>query len=130
MPDATAERLYHLVQTAHWNEAVQSQQPYFPHTYSQDGFIHLTAEPDLLLEVANRFYRDSPGDWEVLVLDPAKLTSEVKFEPAAPVGDKAAQLSDERKWPHLYGTIDFAAVERRLPVRRDGEARFLEILRS
>lgn len=43
----------------------------------QDGFIHLTAEPDLLLEVANRFYCDSPGDWEVLVLDPAKLTSEV-----------------------------------------------------
>lgn len=55
---------------------------------------------------------------------------QVKFEPAAPVGDKAAKLSDERKWPHLYGTIDFAAVEQRLPVRRDGQGRFLEILQS
>ena len=43
----------------------------------QDGFIHLTADPNLLLEVANRFYTRSQGDWEVLVIDPAKLTAEV-----------------------------------------------------
>lgn len=43
----------------------------------QDGFIHLTADPNLLLEVANRFYSRSQGDWEVLVIDPAKLTAEV-----------------------------------------------------
>lgn len=44
----------------------------------QDGFIHLTADPKLLLEVANRFYQNSTGDWEVLVIDPAKLTAEVR----------------------------------------------------
>ena len=44
----------------------------------QDGFIHLTADPKLLLEVANRFYVASQGDWEVLVIDPAKLTAEVR----------------------------------------------------
>lgn len=53
---------------------------------------------------------------------------QVKFEPAAPVGDRAAKPSDERKWPHLYGTIDFHAVEQRLPVRRDTEGRFLEVM--
>jgi Protein of unknown function (DUF952) len=46
-------------------------------TCVQDGFIHLTADPSLLLEVANRFYTKSQGDWEVLVIDSARLTAEV-----------------------------------------------------
>jgi uncharacterized protein (DUF952 family) len=49
------------------------------HVAWQDGFIHLTADPSLLLEVANRFYTNSSGDWEVLVIDPAKLSAEVKI---------------------------------------------------
>jgi uncharacterized protein (DUF952 family) len=54
----------------------------------QDGFIHLTADPNLLLEVANRFYVNSGGDWEVLVIDPAKLTAEVSNVPCMlfPIG--------------------------------------------
>jgi hypothetical protein len=32
---AEAQRLYHLVQTASWDRAVQSGQPYFPPTYAQ-----------------------------------------------------------------------------------------------
>ncbi len=43
----------------------------------QDGFIHLTSEPGMLLTVANNFYVDVPGDWEVLVIEPSKLTSQV-----------------------------------------------------
>lgn len=43
---------------------------------SQDGFIHLSADPGLLLTIANHFYTDSQGDWVVLVLDPACLTAE------------------------------------------------------
>lgn len=57
-------------------------------------------------------------------------SSQVKFEQAAPVGDNAAQPSDERKWPHLYGTIDLPAVVQRLPIRRDADGRFLEIVGS
>lgn len=46
--------------------------------YEADGFTHLSDDPQLLLTVANMFYTDSPGDWIVLVLDPAKLTAEVR----------------------------------------------------
>lgn len=42
----------------------------------QDGFIHLSADPSLLLTIANHFYTDSLGDWLVLVLDPARLSAE------------------------------------------------------
>ncbi|KAJ9534310.1 hypothetical protein QJQ45_007025 [Haematococcus lacustris] len=58
-----------------WESAVASQRPYFPPTYEQDGFIHLTSDPALLLT-----------DWVVLTLDPSRLTAKVVFEAAAPVG--------------------------------------------
>lgn len=125
--------LYHLVQTDLWDKTQSSGAAYYPPTYSQDGFIHLTADPALLLEVANRFYTDSQGDWEVLVIDPTKLTSEVKYESPAPVGDKPAGdlgAKDEVKFPHLYGTIDYESVERRLPVKRDAAGKFLEVVYS
>jgi uncharacterized protein (DUF952 family) len=43
----------------------------------QDGFTHLTANPQLLLSVANQFYQDSKGDWLLLVLEAKKLNAEV-----------------------------------------------------
>eukprot|EP00967_Tisochrysis_lutea_P036106 scaffold43369_cov19-Tisochrysis_lutea.AAC.1 len=61
----------------------------FSHTCSQDGFTHLTADPNLLLKVANHFYKDTQGDWLLIILDPGKLASKVVFEPAAPVGQKS-----------------------------------------
>ena len=69
--------LYHLADKAQWEECKASQTAYYPPTYDQDGFIHLTAEPGLLLDVANQFYKAAPGDWLVLQLDSAKLRSEV-----------------------------------------------------
>lgn len=143
---------------------------------SQDGFIHLSADPGLLLTIANHFYTDSQGDWVVLVLDPARLTAEasaagavielgakgvarecngasalmctpncngdvshtlqVKFEPAAPVGDKSSggllagqqqQQQQEPLFPHLYGSINFEAVLDELPMRRSPDGCFLSI---
>lgn len=54
-------KLYHLVPTATWQEVVTQKVDYFPPTYTQDGFIHLTKDPALLLSVANHFYKDVPG---------------------------------------------------------------------
>jgi len=51
----------------------------------QDRFTHLTANPQLLLTVANQFYKDSEGDWLLLVLDAKKLKAEVNFLPIADV---------------------------------------------
>ena len=88
----------------------------------QDKFTHLTAKPELLLDVANHFYKKTSGDWLLLVLDASKLKAEassssaqiayvhdakvgmitilssrphaqVKYEPAAPVGNTAAKSS-------------------------------------
>lgn len=64
------------------------------------------------------------------------LCEQVKFEPAAPVGEKSsagAEFSEGAPdaaaplFPHLYGTIDYSSVVRELPVLRSPEGEFLDI---
>jgi Protein of unknown function (DUF952) len=49
------------VPAADWRQCKEKSEPYYPPTYQQDGFIHLTKEAAVLLPVANHFYRDVNG---------------------------------------------------------------------
>lgn len=49
-----------------------------PHTPQQDGFIHLTKDPQLLLGVANMFYKGVADAFLVLVIDSSRLSSKVR----------------------------------------------------
>ena len=50
--------LYHLVQAGIWASLKEKgAATYTPPTYDADGFIHLTRDADLLLGVANHFYK-------------------------------------------------------------------------
>ena len=87
--------------------------------------------------MANHFYTDIPGDFLVIELDTRLLTTEVKYEPAAPVGDKATKgkyaqtPEDAPLFPHLYGGIPKSGsclVGLPLPVARDASTgQFLSI---
>jgi len=128
--------LFHLVPTAIW-EALPSTDTYYPATYTSDGFTHLTADPALLLEVANHFYTAIKGDFVVLELDSRLLADPVKYEPAASVGNQetktnyAAAQEDVPLFPHLYGGIPKTGqclVGHPLPVSRDASSgQFLSI---
>ena len=119
--------LYNLAPTAAWAAAAAATGDYLPATFAADGFIHLTAQPQLLIGVANHFYKGEPGDWVCLQIDAAKLGGEVRFEPAAPVGATAAVEGDEL-FPHLYGAgIGPAAVVAELRVVRAEDGTFLSI---
>jgi len=77
----------------------------------------------------NHFYRETPGDWLVLRIDPAKLSAAVKLERAAPVGDKEAHTADEeKKFPHLYGPLNLDAVVEEAAMDRTSSGKFLGIL--
>jgi uncharacterized protein (DUF952 family) len=77
--------ILHLVTKAEW-DAKPADQPYTPDAFEKDGFIHCTQGDALMLEVANRFYKASPGDFLAVGIDEAKITSPVKWEaPADPV---------------------------------------------
>lgn len=86
----------------------------------------MTADPALLLSVANHFYAQSQGAWTVLELCTDKLAGEVRLEPAAPVGATPAHEAPEL-FPHLYAGINRAAVLREHPMTRDDAGRFLGV---
>jgi uncharacterized protein (DUF952 family) len=53
---------------------------YFPDAFAQDGFIHATKEPSMLLTIGTHFYRHSVGDWVCLEIQEDLLDCEVKYE--------------------------------------------------
>lgn len=46
--------IYHLAPLERWEEAGEE---YFPATYDQDGFVHATKDPEMLMDIANHFYK-------------------------------------------------------------------------
>jgi uncharacterized protein (DUF952 family) len=97
--------ILHLVPEAAWR-ALAPGEVYAPASLADEGFVHCTAGDDLLLRVANAFYRDEPDALLVLDIDEAQLTSEVRWE--APPG--GGPMGTAVLFPHVYGPIDTAAV--------------------
>jgi uncharacterized protein (DUF952 family) len=92
----------HLVPEAAW-EARDASAPYLPAAYAEDGFVHCTDGDEAMVDVANRFYRDDPRAFLLLTLDLDRTGSPWRFDDAG------------RRYPHVYGPIDPAAV---IEVRR------------
>lgn len=131
-----SHHIYHMCPSSAFQQALQSHLAYFPPTYPhpQDGFIHATSEPALLIDVANHFYRESPGEWICLEIDPALLTGgpqSVRYEAPAPVGDKESYHKENeestRKFPHIYGGINAESVVRTYPISRAEDGTFIAI---
>lgn len=103
--------IYHMISTESWLR-VRGQQIFEPESLADEGFIHCTVGERNLLEVAERHYRTEPGDWLVLVLDPARITHEVHWE----------VQPDGLAYPHIYGPVNLDAVTEvcRFPRAPDG----------
>ncbi len=110
--------IYHMTLRSRW-ERRQPKQPFIGDTLETEGFVHCTAEPDLLLWVANRFYSQVQDDWVVLVIDINEITSELCWETV-----------DDHVFPHIYGPIDIGAVQTVLhfPRELDGSFRLPPLL--
>ena len=102
MPSLT----YHLVAEPVYQDWDGSQD-YTPEDYEQDGFIHCTDGIANVLATANRYYKDDKRHWLVLVIDKDLVRAEVKYE------------DEEKIYPHIYGTLNRAAIVSELPVKRD-----------
>jgi uncharacterized protein (DUF952 family) len=111
----------HLIRTEDYYGLGQGE-PWQPESLASEGFIHCTREPDVLLGVANRLYRQAPGEYLVLVIDPDRLTSPLKYE-AAPGGDPFSG----HLFPHIYGPLNRAAIVDVHPARRAADGTFLGV---
>jgi len=111
MPDE-AQPIYHMLPRSTW-EAQPPDQPYQGDTLTSEGFIHCTGDSDLLVMVANRFYRDQAGEFVVLHIDPERVIAEIKWEAA-----------DGALFPHIYGPLNLDAVTDVTPFPRDDQGKF------
>lgn len=81
---------------------------YRTESLEKDGFIHCS-QLFQVLGVANAFY-NGQKDLVLLVIDPARLKAELKYEaPVHPVASDPAPSAADR-FPHLYGPLNFDAV--------------------
>lgn len=108
--------IYHLALAADWAQAQRSGEYRIStrgRTLDEEGFIHASTEGQVA-PVANAFYAGA-GDLVVLVIDPARLRSEVRYEQVP---------GFEAPFPHIYGPLNADAVVRTLSLDRDAEGRF------
>ena len=91
--------ILHLVAQTDW-DAKPSDQPYLPAAFAKDGFIHCTQGEALMLQVANRFYKDTAGEFLVLEIDESKVKAEIKWEaPSSPAAAQPAQIASADAMP-------------------------------
>ena len=88
--------LFHITTRDAWQHAV-GVGDYRSPSLEREGFIHLSTEAQWP-GTRQRFYRDVP-DLVLLVIDPARVDGEVRFEDA-----------DGDAYPHLYGALAVGAV--------------------
>ncbi len=112
--------LVHITSRLAWNEAARLG-CYAPSSLESEGFIHCSSV-DQVAPVAARFYRGQSG-LVLLVVDPQRLTSPLKWEGAAdgspPPGVKADAL-----FPHIYGPLNLDAVVQVLDFEPDSNGEF------
>jgi uncharacterized protein (DUF952 family) len=118
----SGETILHLTPSA-WFESLPAEADYLPEGFDRDGFIHCTREPEVLLEVANAFYRQTPGEMLVLVIDPARVQAEVRFEAAA----LRPRVPDDPLFPHIYGPLNRDAIVAVRPARRAADGTYLAV---
>jgi len=107
--------LLHLCSNDEWRSA-QARGEHRPNSLDECGFVHLSTTEQVHLP-ANRLYAGRT-DLVLLHIDPARLTSPVRWEPGV------ATDPDAMVFPHLYGALPLEAVINVTPYRPDEGGRF------
>ncbi len=105
--------ILHLTTAEAWRAALQAGE-YRAASLDTDGFIHCSL-PEQIARVANAWFAGQTA-LVLLVLDPARLMPEVRFESGT---DRPDEL-----FPHVYGPINLQAVVRVLDYLPNAQGRF------
>ncbi len=113
--------IYHIAARADWDAAQQTglyRSPSLP----VEGFIHCSMAAQVERS-ANKFF-SGRQDLLLLVIDTARLTSELRIE--SPIDPRTHQPEVGRSdlFPHIYGTLNTDAVVRVVPFLPGDDGRF------
>lgn len=106
-----ATRIY-LLMTRSEIDAARQQGQWVSASFATEGFIHASPH-EQLVRVANKHYREKV-DVSVVGVRIDQLKSELRWEPAA-----------GSLYPHLYGPLNWDAVDQILPTQREPNGDFL-----
>jgi uncharacterized protein (DUF952 family) len=112
--------IVHITSHKDWIDAMSAGQ-YIAPSLKSEGFIHCSTITQAL-SVAEQYYKGESG-LVLLVIDPARLASDIKWEPpsggAPPPGVRAGE-----SFPHIYGPINLNAVVQTLDLATDQDGHF------
>ena len=112
--------VYHITTRKAWIAATRSGVCEAP-SLASAGFIHCSTSAQVL-PVARQFYAGQSG-LVLLAIDPSRLASVLKWEPAAD-GPVPAGIPATQRFPHVYGPINLEAVVRVLDFEPDANGEF------
>ncbi|CAF1291027.1 unnamed protein product [Adineta steineri] len=110
--------IYHLAPASRWY-SWPDELPYLPAEYDREGFIHCTSGDELMIKVANQYYRNVPGDYLLLVIDMTKLKN-----PPSPIKWEESSVF-RLPFPHIYGPIDRQAIVEVRTIQRSDDGTFV-----
>ena len=102
---------YHLVPAEVW-EAQRKGRNYRPEAFASEGFVHCTTASTTCWCRRTRYFRDDPRSYLALEIDLDAVAAPARFDDAA------------RRYPHIYGPVDVAAVRRVLRAARSEDGTF------
>lgn len=109
--------LYHIATAADWAQAQRDGEYRMStrgRTLAAEGYIHASTASQVL-PVADAYYRDEPDDLLLLVLDPARIGAEIRWEQVP---------GSAEPFPHIYGPLPVTAVRQAVPLERDESGQF------
>lgn len=110
MPATEVSPIYHLAPRSELAQQIAGAS-YVPPGFAEDGFVHCTGDLETLTLVAQAYFSELDEDLLGLAIDVAKLSSPLRWEPAAaPRGVGNEYPSEARQFPHVYGPINLSAV--------------------
>lgn len=107
--------LVHLCGADEWRTALAAGE-HRPASLEVSGFVHLST-PEQVHLPANRLY-GGRTDLVLLRIDPARLSSPVRWEPGVPTDPMGMEF------PHLYGPLPITAVISVTSYRADADGQF------
>lgn len=111
--------IYHITSRKAWREA-QQRGDYRAENFEKDGFIHCSTGAQVL-PVAEKYYAGQRS-LIVLVIDPERLSSDLRWEPPAG-GAPPPGVSEGEQFPHVYGPINLDAIVRVLDLETNPDGK-------
>ena len=112
--------IYHITSRTAWTEA-RERGDYRAESLETEGFIHCSTESQVV-PVAEKYYKGQ-DDLFLLVIEPALLSSELKWEPPSG-GAPPPGVAEGELFPHVYGPINLEAVAQVIDLESESDSKF------